>query len=153
MIERNAETLLEEIGIEFRDFPRALELFQGGGLRHQGRARALSRAALRVSSAPRRPRNMCSTRATPSATCMIGGNAMVFAPNYGSPFVHDLDKGRRYGTIEDFHNFVKLAYLEPLHPPFRRHGVRAGRSAGQQAASRDGLCAYATIPTSRSWAR
>src|SRR5205814_1830678 len=40
----------------------------------------------------------------------------VLAPNYGSPFVRDLDKGRRYGTIEDFRNFVKLAYLSPhLH--------------------------------------
>ena len=28
--------------------------------------------------------------------------------NYGSPFVHDLDNGRRYATIEDFRNFVKL---------------------------------------------
>ena len=43
----------------------------------------------------------------------IGGKATVFAPNYGSPFVHDLDKGRRYGTIEDFRNFVKLAYMTP----------------------------------------
>ena len=40
----------------------------------------------------------------------------VFAPNYGSPFVRDLDRGRRYGTIEDFRNFVKLTYLSPnLH--------------------------------------
>ena len=40
----------------------------------------------------------------------------VFAPNYGSPFVRDLDRGRRYGTIEDFRNFVKLAYMSPhLH--------------------------------------
>src|SRR3989441_6280804 len=40
----------------------------------------------------------------------------VLAPNYGSPFVCDLDKGRRYGTIEDFRNFVKLAYMSPhLH--------------------------------------
>ena len=37
----------------------------------------------------------------------------MFAPVYGSPFVHDLDKGRRYGTIEDFQNFVKLAYMSP----------------------------------------
>ena len=43
----------------------------------------------------------------------IGGKSTVFAPVYGSPFVHDLDKGRRYGTIEDFQNFVKLAYLSP----------------------------------------
>ena len=49
----------------------------------------------------------------PERNVLIGGDATVFAPNYGSPFVHDLDKGRRYGTIEDFQNFVKLAYLSP----------------------------------------
>ncbi len=37
----------------------------------------------------------------------------VFAPNYGSPFVRDLDGGRRYGTIEDFRNLVKLTYASP----------------------------------------
>src|SRR5215469_13575777 len=30
-IERNAETLLEEIGVEFREFPRAVDLFRGAG--------------------------------------------------------------------------------------------------------------------------
>jgi trimethylamine---corrinoid protein Co-methyltransferase len=41
---------------------------------------------------------------------------MVFAPNYGSPFVHNLDEGRRYATITDFQNFVKLSYMSPhLH--------------------------------------
>ena len=30
--------------------------------------------------------------------------------------MRDLDNGRRYGTIEDFRNFVKLAYMSPhLH--------------------------------------
>ena len=43
----------------------------------------------------------------------IGGKNTVFAPVYGSPFVTDLDQGRRYGTIEDFRNLVKLAYLSP----------------------------------------
>jgi trimethylamine--corrinoid protein Co-methyltransferase len=38
----------------------------------------------------------------------------VFAPAYGSPFVRDLDGGRRYGTIEDFRNFVKLTYVSPF---------------------------------------
>ena len=46
----------------------------------------------------------------------IGGDATVFAPNYGSPFVFDIDQGRRYATLDDFQNFVKLAYLSPnLH--------------------------------------
>jgi len=40
----------------------------------------------------------------------------VFAPNYGSPFVTDLDQGRRYATITDFENVVKLTYMLPhLH--------------------------------------
>jgi trimethylamine--corrinoid protein Co-methyltransferase len=52
----------------------------------------------------------------PANSVQIGGMATVFAPNYGSPFVRDLDNGRRYGTLEDFRNFVKLAYLSPhLH--------------------------------------
>jgi len=37
-------------------------------------------------------------------------------PAYGSPFIRNIDEGRRYATIEDFRNFVKLAYLSPhLH--------------------------------------
>ena len=40
----------------------------------------------------------------------------VFAPVYGPPFVRDLDNERRYATIEDFRNLVKLAYMHPgLH--------------------------------------
>ena len=113
LIERNADTLLQEVGIEFRDYPGALERFKSRGLRHQGRARPLS---------PRLARQLCATAPAsyvqharnPERNVVIGGNSTVFAPNYGSPFVHDLDKGRRYGTIEDFQNFVKLAYLSPF---------------------------------------
>jgi len=43
----------------------------------------------------------------------IGGNHLVTVPAYGPPFVRDLEGGRRYATIEDFQNFVKLAYLSP----------------------------------------
>ena len=42
----------------------------------------------------------------PARNVQIGGDATVFAPNYGSPFAFDLDNGRRYATIEDFANFV-----------------------------------------------
>ena len=113
IIERNADTLLEEIGVEFRDFPARARALSRRGLRRQGRAGALSARASRDSSARPRLRATCSTRAIRSATSSSAANAMVFAPNYGSPFVHDLDRGRRYGTLEDFQNFVKLAYLSP----------------------------------------
>ena len=31
LIEKNADILLEEIGVEFRDFPKALDLFKNAG--------------------------------------------------------------------------------------------------------------------------
>jgi len=115
VIEHQAEILLEEIGLEFQDFPRALALFKDAGCDiagtrvrfPKGLARALCQTA--PSSYVQQARN--GARSTE-----IGGDTTVFAPVYGSPFVHDLDGGRRYGTIADFQNFVKLAYLSPwLH--------------------------------------
>ena len=111
-IERNAETLLEEVGIEFRDFPRALELFRGAGGDVKGERVRFPRGLARRLCATT-PSQYVQHARNPERNVLVGGDAMVFAPNYGSPFVHDLDKGRRYGTLEDFQNFVKLAYLSP----------------------------------------
>jgi trimethylamine--corrinoid protein Co-methyltransferase len=113
IIEHNAETVLEEIGIEFRDHPRSLELLKGAGCDVKGARVRFPRGLARqlVSTAPsaytQHARN-------PARSVEIGGKNTVFAPVYGSPFVHDLDRGRRYGTIEDFQNFVKLAYMSPF---------------------------------------
>ena len=52
----------------------------------------------------------------PERSLAIGDKRVVFAPAYGSPFVRDLEGGRRYGTLADFENFVKLTYAIPwLH--------------------------------------
>ena len=62
------------------------------------------------------PRTFTQVARNPANSVEIGGTSTVFAPAYGSPFVRDLEGGRRYGTIEDFRNFVKLAYASPyLH--------------------------------------
>ena len=42
---------------------------------------------------------------------VIGGKTLVCAPVYGPPFVRDAAGGRRYATMEDFRNFVKLGYM------------------------------------------
>ena len=49
----------------------------------------------------------------PERNVQIGGKATVFAPVYGPPFVRDLDGVRRYATLDDFKNFVRLAYMAP----------------------------------------
>jgi len=115
LIEYNAETVLEEIGIEFRDYPRALQCLKEAGADISGERVRFPRGLCRqlLSTAPseytQHARN--AERST-----IIGGNRTVLVPAYGSPFVRSVDEGRRYATIEDFRNFVKLAYLSPgLH--------------------------------------
>lgn len=52
----------------------------------------------------------------PRHTVHVGGDDIVLMPGYGSPFVTDLASGRRYARLDDFRNFVRLAYLSPyLH--------------------------------------
>ena len=111
-IEANAETLLQEVGIEFRDYPAALDRFKQAGADIIGERVRFPKGLAKQLCATT-PSSYTQHARNPQRSVQIGGNATVFAPNYGSPFVHDLDRGRRYGTIEDFRNFVKLVYLSP----------------------------------------
>ena len=56
------------------------------------------------------PRIFTQRARNPARSVQIGDPYMVLVPTYGSPFIHNLDEGRRYATIEDFRNFVKLTY-------------------------------------------
>ena len=67
IIERNADALLEEIGVEFRDFPRALELFRGAGCDVKGERVRFPRGLARQALRDRARRATCSTRAIRSA--------------------------------------------------------------------------------------
>ncbi|MBT4933818.1 MAG: trimethylamine methyltransferase family protein [Rhodospirillaceae bacterium] len=112
VIEANAETILQEIGIEFRDDPEALDMWKAAGADVQGERVRIPKCMARklIETAPN---EFIQHARNPERNVRIGGNSLVFAPVYGPPFVHDLDQGRRYGTIEDFRNFVKLAYMAP----------------------------------------
>jgi trimethylamine---corrinoid protein Co-methyltransferase len=115
IIEANAETILERVGVEIRDYPAAVERFRGAGCDIDGtRVRfPLGLARQLVATAPA---VYTQSARNPANDVQIGGDATVFAPNYGSPFIHNLDDGRRYATLQDFQNFVKLAYMSPyLH--------------------------------------
>ena len=113
IIEENADTLLEEVGIEFRNHPRSLELLADAGCDIDGERVRFPRGLCRSLVTENAPSVYTQHARNPARNVEIGGNSTVFAPNYGSPFVFDLDGGRRYGTIEDFRNIVKLAYQAP----------------------------------------
>jgi trimethylamine---corrinoid protein Co-methyltransferase len=116
LIEQNADTILEEVGLEFRGDPEAIRLLKDAGADVQGERVRFPRGMCRQIVQATAPKVFTQHARNPANSVQIGGMATVFAPNYGSPFVRDLDNGRRYGTLEDFRNFVKLAYLSPhLH--------------------------------------
>ena len=113
MLEHNADTILEEIGVEIRDYPSAIERFKNAGASVDGTRVRFPRGMCRSIIQASAPREYIQHARNPQNNVRIGGDATVFAPNYGSPFVHDLDNGRRYATIGDFQNFVKLSYMSP----------------------------------------
>lgn len=116
IIEENAEIILEEIGIDFRDDAEALEMWKAAGANVDGERVRFPRGMCRKLVMDTAPAEFTQHARNPANSVQIGGNNTVLVPAYGSPFVRDLDKGRRYATIEDFENFVKLAYLSPsLH--------------------------------------
>ena len=116
LIETNADLVLEEIGIDFRDDPEALRLLRDVGADVQGERvrfpKGMCRAIIQASA----PAEFTQYARNPQRNVVIGGRRTVLAPAYGSPFIHNFDEGRRYATIEDFRNFVKLTYMSPgLH--------------------------------------
>lgn len=113
IIERNADTILEEIGIEFRDMPEALDILKQGGAEIDGVTARFPRGLCRSIIQASAPKEYTHHSRNPARNVQIGGKNTVFVPAYGSPFAFDLDKGRRYATLEDFQNFVKLAYVSP----------------------------------------
>ena len=114
-IEEQADWILQKIGVEFRGDTTALDLFEAAGATVVGE---------RVTFEPGLARQLCATAPAkfklhardPANTVTLGGDGVVLMPGYGSPFVSDHEQGRRYATLGDFKNFVKLTYSSPwLH--------------------------------------
>lgn len=114
-LEQQADWILSEVGMEIRGDRVALALFAEAGARVEGE---------RVRFEPGLIRSLCATAPkrftmharNPANSIEFGGDHLVFAPAYGSPFVTDLDNGRRYAKLADFENFIRLTYETPwLH--------------------------------------
>jgi len=115
-IEHNADTLLEQVGIEIGNYPEALEIFRAAGADVDGNRVRFERGMCRKIIQASAPRIFTQRARNPARNVVIGDPHMVLVPTYGSPFIHNLDDGRRYATIEDFRNFVKLTYAnQTLH--------------------------------------
>ncbi len=114
-IEAHADIILEEFGIQFRGDSEAARLFVEAGAEYDANDKEIVHfpKGLVKKLASTAPSEFTHHARNPERSVVIGGDNLVLVPAYGSPFVRDLDNGRRYANIEDFKNFVKLAYVDP----------------------------------------
>lgn len=114
LVETKADQILAEVGIDINEEQD----------REEFRAVGASVDGVRVRFEPGQVRELAKTAPpqftqharNPAKSVVIGGDNVVMAPAYGSPFVRDLAGGRRYASLEDFQNFVKLTHSTPwLH--------------------------------------
>jgi len=110
IIERNAETVLEEIGVNFVNNPAALDRWREVGADVKGERVHIPRGLARKLCATA-PASFTQHARNPANNVEIGGKGLVLAPVYGPPFVRDIAGGRRYATMEDFRKFVKLGHM------------------------------------------
>lgn len=109
IIEANAETILEEIGVNFIENPGALELWKAAGADVRGERVRLPKGLARQ-LCKTAPASYVQHARNPERNVTVGGRGLVLAPVYGPPFVRD-ENGRRYATMDDFNKFVKLGYM------------------------------------------
>lgn len=114
-LEDQADWLIQEVGLEFRDDEEALRLWREAGADVEGTRVKAPRGMIRELCATA-PSEFTQLARNPARSVRIGGTNQVFAPVYGAPFVRDLENGRRYGSIDNLIELVKLTYMLPsLH--------------------------------------
>ncbi len=100
--------VLETVGVDV-GYPPAVEVLKKGGCHVDGQ-RVFFPPKVVMAQVAKAPSEYTLQARNPEKNVTIGGDHIAYIPCYGPPFVHDLDRGRRESTLEDYTNFVKLAY-------------------------------------------
>ena len=106
--------ILSDVGVDFYD-AEAVDILKSHGVKMGGETgeTAFFDREMVAEYIAKAPSQFTQIARDPDYNIEIGGNNMVFAPVYGPPFVYDHENGRREATLEDFKNFVKMAYMSP----------------------------------------
>ncbi len=100
--------LLQKEGIEFHN-EEAREIFKKNGAKVEGK-KVFIPAKLVEEQLKLAPSTFDMFARNPDRKVTIGGGNTVLAPGYGSPFVMDMETGKRRGsTFEDYKTFTILA--------------------------------------------
>ena len=98
--------IFRDVGIAFHE-PEALEIFSSAGARIDGNIVFIDEGLVdrALESAPA---EFQIEGRNPEKTVTIGGQNLVLAPGYGSPFMIDKDGVQREAVMDDYDNFCRL---------------------------------------------
>lgn len=108
--------ILEEVGMRFMD-AEALSIWEQAGAKvdHKNQHVWIDRNLL-MPLIDKAPAEFTVRARNPAKNIPMGGNYSVFASTSGVPFVSDLDRGRRDGSVAALHELCKLVQMcPPLH--------------------------------------
>lgn len=108
-VERIHEASLEimaEVGLDFRH-PFAREVLANAGAKVDGRRVYFPRSLVETQRV-KAPRQFTLHARNSANNLVFGGGLSLFAPANCPAYVAESHGGRRYGTLEDYENFVKL---------------------------------------------
>lgn len=103
--------ILAEVGMDFYH-EEALSILKEHGADVQGES-VFFEPGLIEEYVAKAPAQFTQLARNPERNLVVGGEHVIFAPVYGPPFVVDMKRGRRDATLQDFQNFVQLAYMSP----------------------------------------
>lgn len=106
MIHENSLRIMENVGIVFTYQP-AKDIFAKAGAKVDGDLVYFPRQLVER-ELKNVPSSFTMYARNPKKNVEISTENTAYVGPYGSPFVRDLDNGRRSGTLEDFKNIVKI---------------------------------------------
>ena len=108
--------ILEEIGIKFME-PEALEIWaKAGAAVDRSTQQVKIDRGLLLNAIKTAPSQFTIRARNPEKSMPMGGNNTIFSTTSGVPFVSDLERGRRDGSVPALHELVKIAYMcPPIH--------------------------------------
>jgi trimethylamine--corrinoid protein Co-methyltransferase len=115
-LHRASMHIVENIGIRFMD-AEALDIWAqaGADVNRSTQVVKIDRALL-LALVDKAPAEFTLRARNPAKNLPVGGNHTIFSVTSGVPFVNDLERGRRDGSVAALHELCKLVHMcPPLH--------------------------------------
>ena len=113
MIHDAAMEILREVGIDFHN-EKAIGILKENGIRVEGNTAFFTEEQV-MHWVRMAPESFTIHARNPKYDIVVGGNHVNPAPTYGCAFIDDWEGNRRYGTLADYIQCIKMVHAEDVY--------------------------------------